>query len=653
MTFLRPAAFTLGLLLPIIIAMYLLKLRRTERLVSSTYLWQQMVRDVEANAPWQRLRRNLLLVLQLLFLISLIITLARPFTWMEGFGGQDTILILDTSASMSATDVSPNRLEAAKDQARRLVDGLADETRITIIAAGVNVQVLASRSRDRQQVHQAIEGIQPGTGGSDLGVALQLASASAARQPDSEIVVLSDGRVTLPGRLSIQELVRYIPIGIQGENQAISLLNLAPAAGGESLTAFAQVINYGATTVTRRIAFYADGQLFNAFDVRLPPGSERAVLAEKLPIATHLIEAQLLSNDQTLDHLPIDDRALAVHRRSDPVKATLISQGNRFLETALSLMPNLETTQVIPGEERDYPDSDLTILDNYIPITTTLPNSNLFIIAPPRSTPYFNVSGIIDAPVPRPANADDPLLNHISLESVNILEAIRVPLPDWAQPVILALDPVQVPDHASPLLFRGEIDNRRIAVLTFDLRHSDLPLQVAFPILLANLTGWLAPGHGGDIPAQISPSTAIAFFIPLVTSRQNLPTAIITRPDGSSVNLEAREGIIVFADTSQLGLYTIDLGTDEKIPFVVNLSSPQESNITPVESLPIPGTSSQQEIPFADRARREWWRIGALLALTLLSAEWLVYQRATISVFFKRLMSAKGAKGSKNTKGAL
>ena len=60
MSFLTPLAFTLAILLPIIIAMYLLKLRRTEQVVSSTYLWQRMVRDLEANAPWQRLRRNLL-----------------------------------------------------------------------------------------------------------------------------------------------------------------------------------------------------------------------------------------------------------------------------------------------------------------------------------------------------------------------------------------------------------------------------------------------------------------------------------------------------------------------------------------------------------------------------------------------------------------
>ena len=66
MSFLAPLALISALVIgPIIVAMYILKLRREEHTVSSTFLWQRMVRDVEANAPWQKLRRNLLLLLQL------------------------------------------------------------------------------------------------------------------------------------------------------------------------------------------------------------------------------------------------------------------------------------------------------------------------------------------------------------------------------------------------------------------------------------------------------------------------------------------------------------------------------------------------------------------------------------------------------------
>jgi Ca-activated chloride channel family protein len=243
MSFLAPAAFFLALLIPVIVVMYLLRLRRTEQVVSSVYLWRRMVRDVEANAPWQRLRRNLLLILQLLILAALVLALARPFTWAEGVAGQAAILILDTSASMAAIDVTPSRLEAAKAQALGWVDNLPDDVRVTVIAASDGAQVLAASSQDRRQVRQAIQGTSvgdPGVG-SDLTTALELASAIAARQPDTEIAIYSDGRVALPERLALKGTVRYLPTGISGENQAIGILSLRPTPGG-GLTAFVQVL---------------------------------------------------------------------------------------------------------------------------------------------------------------------------------------------------------------------------------------------------------------------------------------------------------------------------------------------------------------------------------------------------------------------------
>ena len=179
MNFLAPAAFFLGLTLPIIIALYLLKLRRTDQRVSSTYLWRRMVRDVEANAPWQRLRWNLLMVLQLLILTLLIFALARPFSWQQGVGSQSVIFIIDHSASMQATDVNPSRLEAARDTALRLIADLPEGARITVIAAGDKAQVLLSSSQDRRQAQMAVESIQPANGSSPFNGAPSLCASFA------------------------------------------------------------------------------------------------------------------------------------------------------------------------------------------------------------------------------------------------------------------------------------------------------------------------------------------------------------------------------------------------------------------------------------------------------------------------------------------
>jgi Ca-activated chloride channel homolog len=194
MSFLAPLAFALAALIPVIIALYLLKLRREERTVSSTFLWQRMVRDVEANAPWQKLRRNLLLLLQLLLLIALIFALARPYVLATGIAGRNLILIVDRSASMAATDANGTRLNAAKAEALRLIDQLPDGGRATIIAIGGQMEVPASASTDRRELRRAIEGLTiRNGGGSDLTQALDLAGALAAREFDSEVAIISDG----------------------------------------------------------------------------------------------------------------------------------------------------------------------------------------------------------------------------------------------------------------------------------------------------------------------------------------------------------------------------------------------------------------------------------------------------------------------------
>src|SRR5512135_650421 len=260
MNFLTPLAFALAALLPIIVALYFLKLRREEQRISSTYLWRTLVRDTAANAPWQRLKPSWLLLLQLLFLIALILALARPFTWSEAAAGSHPILVIDTSASMGAMDVKPNRLAEASAAARRLIEGLPNSTRVTLIEAGAQVRVPVSGADDPAAAISALNEVQPGLSGADMASALTMAAAIAAREPDSEVVIVSDGRVTLPDNLTLPGRVRYIPIGQDNDNQALGAFSLQFEAGGRSLTAFVQVVNYGTRDVQRRLSVYADGQ---------------------------------------------------------------------------------------------------------------------------------------------------------------------------------------------------------------------------------------------------------------------------------------------------------------------------------------------------------------------------------------------------------
>ena len=82
---------------PLIVLLYFLKLKRTPLEVPSTYLWHKSIEDLHVNSIWQRLRRNLLLFLQLLLLLLLLIALLRPSWGAKKLSGDRFIFLSDVS----------------------------------------------------------------------------------------------------------------------------------------------------------------------------------------------------------------------------------------------------------------------------------------------------------------------------------------------------------------------------------------------------------------------------------------------------------------------------------------------------------------------------------------------------------------------------
>lgn len=640
MSFLTPLAF-LSLLVvgPLIVAMYLLKLRREEQRVSSTFLWQRMVRDVEANAPWQRLRRNWLLFLQLLLLLLLAIALARPFFLTTGISGRNLIIIIDRSASMAATDIPPSRLEAARRQAQTLVDQLPEGGRATIIAIGGQMEVLAASTTDRRQMYDAIRSVTLNVGGrGDLSQALALAAALAAREPDSEVAIISDGNVEVPADIRVPATVRYFPIGQRTENVAISAMAMQPGLAGQTL--FVQATSYGSAPVSRRLDLYLDGALFNAYDLNFgPDGAADAVqtVIVDIPAQVRVAEARLSSAPDG-DFLPSDDRAWAVSAAGAGVEVRIVGPGNRFLETALALLPGINATKTTTTTVSDDAAPQITIFDRVVP--DTLPTGNLLFIAPMRSTALFSVTGIVDFPLLRPApivieGQAPPLLRNVSVSEVNVLRAMRLETGIWARTL--------VEGDGSPMLLAGEREGRRIVVLAFALQDSDLPLQVAFPLLISNIIGYLAPGSGLEA-SQIAPGQ------PLVVAVDPAVTAVrIVRPDGRVDTAPIQGGQAIYADADALGPYLIEQVRDNQVVgqrhFAINLFMPEESRIAPTNELRVPQVSGlQQAVTREQVGRQEVWRWLAAAAILIVVIEWLVYQRSSLAYVRQRFRLALTAR---------
>ena len=625
--FLTPFAFAGFALAAPILLLYLLKLRRRETPISSTFLWQQVVQDAEANTPWQRLRRNLLLFLQLLILAALVLTLARPFTIVPAVSSGKMALLIDASASMNARDVSGGtRFDEAKRQALDIVNTLSTGDSVLLVRVGTLPEIIMPYSDNREQLRAAIQGLAPGAGSVDWDSALALAAADRLAESAAErVVILSDGGfgavAALPGWGDVEW--EYIPIGASAENIAISQLATS-AIGGGAPQLFASLTNFGERAAERIVSLWLDGDLRLSERVAIPAGAARPFIYELPTTDYRELELRLTVPlaATTPDHLADDDRAFATTGNQGSARVLLISQatenaeGNIFIERALASMPGLEVLRGRPAMGVPSRVFDLTVLDGWLP-EIGLPVGDLLIINPPRSTAYFQLGARLDVPASLRADATHPIAQYVDLGNVSLLRARAITDSDsWADPIIWA--------GATPILLAGESDGRRIAVLPFDLRDSDLPLWIAWPVLMANLMEWFRTGD--SIGTDNLTSGELALFQAPVSA----DAARVTGPDGAVRVFPLTGASFAFRETDRVGIYRLEwLAGEQAIRtdrFAINLFAPAESEIRPRLSAQLGSLTLTQSESDA-LGQREWWLIAAAAALALLLLEWWLYHR--------------------------
>ncbi len=629
MSFLAPLAFLGSLIAVPILLLYMLRLRRREVPISSTFLWQQILQDREANTPWQRLRRNLLLILQLIILALLVLALARPFITVPAVSAGQTALLLDASASMNATDTPQgSRFASAQAQALDVIASLGGDSAVTVIRVGDVPEVLTPYTTDRAALRAAIQNAQAGRGRADWIAALTLAAAGGASSEDFTLVVISDGGLgdaaDLPG-ISIPGALRFLRVGESAENVAISAL-ATRALPGQAPQLFAQLSNYGPRDADVIFSLRADDQALPIVSQRYTIPADGALpivstAALDQPFSVLQADLTLSVNADAEDYLALDNSAWAVTRDTRQRRALIFTDGNLFLEQVLQSLPGLSLFRVEPGFPVPQQPYDLYIFDGTLPADGPLPEGDLLLLNPPDSTPLFRLGP--ETEVNRNTNAaittanDDPRMAFVDLADVSILAYRPLSGADWADVLARLGD--------NPLVVAGETDGRQVAVLPFDLRQSDLPLQIAFPVLMSNLVSWFTPGTVLTVAGALQVGDALTFNPPLDAAALR-----VTQPDGSTERIAIRRGSVIYTDTRTPGVYTVTVLNADDTPrlsqqFAVNAYDPQESAIAP-RDITLDGEAVAVGVE-AEAGQLEFWPIAALLALAVLLIEWFAYHR--------------------------
>lgn len=640
--------FLMATVPPLIVMLYFLKLRRMPIEVPSTYLWKRTIEDLHVNSIWQRLRKNLLLLLQLLAVLALILACLRPGVRSEELLGARSIFMIDNSCSMQATDVGKSRLALAKEKATEMLETLEANDVGMVIAFSDRADVKQGFTSDKKKLRAAIASITETSRTTELNEALRAASGLANPGRTSQIedlndiqvaealpatlYILSDGGFGAPqldlGNLSAE----YISIG-EPAPKNVGVLAFTVDRNAESdgqIEAFARIQNFGVETVTATVSLSLDGELVDATDVTLEPVASTGVSFE----IQNVSEGKLRLEVEYDDDFAVDNVAYAGLDPPRQLEVVLATAGNSALEAALATeqAQSLATVRLISSDSLETPDVlqlaatgtiDLFIYDQCAP--EKMPESNTMFIgsipvseawqASESSGPLF----VIDS------NRAHPMLQFVDMGTVKIVEGQALELPSGGTEllrtdagILMAVSPREAYQDAVIAMPLAKHTEEGV------IPNTNWPIKRSFPVFLLNSLEFL----GGAV--STAGSKTVKPGQPAALSLANRFDQIeISNPTGKKIQIDrADQTQLVFTQTEELGFYEAKpAGSDRLLQmFTVNLFSEQESDIAVAAEVQI-GAQNVQAAGQNDIVRIEFWRWLLAIALVVLSVEWYLYNR--------------------------
>ncbi len=611
MSFLSPWAFLLLTLSVPLLLLYFLKVRRHPVRVPSVLLWAPALRDQQASALFQRLQLDPLFLLQALALLLLVVALARPTLTLQGRGAERLVLVMDVSASMKARDVGGgSRFAEARRRALALAQEAGRGAEVMVIEAGIHPRVHVPFTRDADRVRRGLESLAPREMPNRLGEAIRTAlTLLPAGDPRPRVYVLTDGAFDPDRAREVSDpRVRWVAVGGGARNVGITQFALRKSYyGAYDYQAFLALVNFSDERLTFPLSVSIDGTTVSEQTITLGPQVRRNVI---VPF-THPGGGIVRVAAGVRDDLDADDTVWGVIPAPRKLRVLLVSPGNLFLEKALRADPQVVLEVKTPGEyQGGMGGADVVVLDSTSPPKVG-PGRFVLVNALPGDVPIESL-GVLDQPPVLDWDRTHPIMRFVDLSKVGVEEALRV------RP--LAAGRTLVESVGGPLVYLLEEPHRKAVFVGFDLFKTDLPLRVAFPLILTNSLRWLHPVglEGADLMVHAGSPF-------LLTVEHGVEEATVRGPDGGARQALITRGALSFAQTDRVGVYTL-VTTHGELPFAVNLLDAEESNIRP-RPLPAPAGEGGARAGEAYTYQRDLWPLALALAILTLVLEGALYWR--------------------------
>jgi hypothetical protein len=611
MQFLNPGMLALLGIIPILILIHTLKPKPRQVDVTNLFLWQEALKERSSHLTFERLKKNVPLLLQILVVILAALALAKP-TWMFLSSQKgNMILVIDTSASMKTKAGSGTRFDVAREKAVELIGKRDPVQKILIVEAGHKPAIKTGFLDNSTQAKSLVNSLKPSDVAGEIEQAIYLALSFVDPSNNDALYLITDGAGEDISTL-VKNHPNIRPIIVTGGNLNIGITKFKfrqEINRNDHYEIMLEIKNFTASPITCPVRLSIDNTGIFKKPITFEAHEKKLLIFPYTGLISGIAGAILEIDDD----FSTDNRAYLSLSAAKDIWVLLVSRGNFFLEQLLKAYPNVKVNsvkEIIPSSWKDQTlRNDIVIVDR-MDFPKTEKGNFLLIDAYSPSIPIVK-TGQVRFPGNLVGDLKSPLMANVDVSGLIIEQAAKLGVDKRLQPVIRSAQ--------TGLMYAYEKGGMRAVLLSFDPIQSNLPLKIAFPVMMGNIINWLNPHKLEFSTLQTRPGEPFDIYL-------NPQTDIFyTRaPRQKWEKQQASTNPFRYTRTRSVGIYIIS-ENDKQRYFTVNLADESESNIAG------PAIDKLSDIPERSVASEEisvqqpLWTVFLLLGCALLMVEWYLW----------------------------
>lgn len=582
------------LTIPPVIMLYILKRKYKEEVISSSLLWKEVYKNTRANTPWEKFKKNIMLLLQIIIILSVILALMSPFINIGGKTYKNVIIVVDNTASMNTMyDDKLSRLEKGKLLAKEYLNSTREGTKAYIISYDGNSNLLLNGEFNKFNSESIINNISKSYNTGDISDVLSFVKAIGdGIGEEYEALIFTDKQT------SISDINgKLVYLGNSGLNASID--NISHKVVDGKIKVIANVTNNGDKEYEGDFSLYNGDKLLEVNKINLGVSESKTLSFELDSLSDDYLKGELSRKDILME----DNTYYHVINENKVKKVLLVTDENVFLEKAFGIIENTEVYKTNdPNNITENDEYDLYVFDNKMP--EVIPKGGNILFINPSSNEFFSV--LNGGEMGQAKAIKGAVSSYLENTQFTLSEYKIIETPYYGTNILTIDD--------NSIGFKGEVNDRKIAALSFDLHSTDFALKKEFPILIYEL------GEELISTGMVYKNNFTAGEKIVVKSSDFESEINVTYPNGEIKELKSGDEL---KGNLELGIYKINQN-DNKESFSVNFPSLSESN-TSIEEIGennniVDGKSNL-------KSGFNMTRVFILLAILVVAFEWIFYKK--------------------------